>query len=101
MLADFAPDVIAIAAQPFRLIGADGERIRRHVPDVLLVDVNGGVIVVDVKAPDKRSDQDVNALMRGTARVVALRGWGFEDWYGTSGTLLANVSFLADIGGPG
>jgi hypothetical protein len=95
MLADFAPDVIAIAAQPFRLIGADGERIRRHVPDILLVDVNGGVTVVDVKAPDRRNDPDVKALMRWTARIVGLRGWGFEDWYGASGTLLANVSFLA------
>lgn len=28
-------------------------------------------------------------------RTVALRGWGFEDWDGTSGTVLANVSFLA------
>lgn len=38
MLADFAPEIIAIAAQPFRMIGADGQRIRRHVPDILLVD---------------------------------------------------------------
>jgi Phage integrase family len=35
MLADFAPEVIAIEAQPFRLIGADGHRIRSHVPDIL------------------------------------------------------------------
>ena len=76
MLADFAPDVIAIAAQPFRLIGADGDRIRRHVPDILLVDADGGVTVVDVKAPQKRNDPDVWALMRWTARTVALRGWG-------------------------
>ncbi len=54
MLADFAPEVVAIVAQPFRLIGADGERIRRHVPDILLVDADGGVTVVDVKAPHMR-----------------------------------------------
>lgn len=64
MLTDFAPDVIAIAAQPFRLIGADDDRIRRHVPDILLVDADGGVTVVDVKAPHKRNDPDVKALMR-------------------------------------
>jgi hypothetical protein len=95
MLADFAPEVIAIAAQPFRLIGADGERIRRHVPDILLVDADGGVTVVDVKAPHKREDPEVKALMRWTARTVALRGWGFEEWYGEQAQLLANVRFLA------
>jgi hypothetical protein len=36
MLADFDPAVTAVAAQPFRLIGRDGSRVRRHVPDVLL-----------------------------------------------------------------
>jgi hypothetical protein len=51
MLADFDRRVIAIASQPFRLIGADGRRIRRHVPDILLIDVDGGVTVVDVKDP--------------------------------------------------
>ena len=34
MLADFDPAVTAVAAQPFRLIGRDGSRVRRHVPDV-------------------------------------------------------------------
>ena len=74
MHADFAPDVIAIAAQPFRLIAADGDGIRRHVPDSLLVDAAGGVTVVDVEAADKRNDPEVRALMRWTARSVALRG---------------------------
>jgi len=75
MLADFAPDVVSIAAQPFRLIGVDGDRIRRHVPDILLVDADGGVTIVDVKAPHKRDDPEVKALMRWTARTVALRVW--------------------------
>jgi len=95
MLVDFAPDVRGIAAQPFRLIAADGDRIRRHVPDIFLVDADGGVKVVDVKSPHKRNDPEVRALMRRTARTVALRGWGFEDWYGAPGHVLANVSFLA------
>ncbi|MFJ1973248.1 hypothetical protein ACIO93_31785 [Streptomyces sp. NPDC087903] len=28
MIADFAPDVVETAAQPFQLIGTDGDRIR-------------------------------------------------------------------------
>lgn len=95
MLADFDPGVTAIAAQPFRLIGADGGRIRRHVPDILLVTADGGVVVVDVKSPHKRDDPDVLALMEWTRRTVGLRGWGFEDWYGAPLHLLANVRFLA------
>src|SRR5262249_10556268 len=91
----FDPEVIAIAAQPFRLIGADGARIRRHVPDILLVDADGGVTIVDVKAPQKRDDPDVRALMEWTKHTVALRGWGFEEWYGPCADLLANVTFLA------
>jgi hypothetical protein len=95
MLADFAPDVHAIVGQPFRLIGADGRRIRRHVPDILVVNDDGGVTIVDVKAPDKRDDPDVMALMRWTERTVGLRGWGFEEWYGAPPQRLANVRFLA------
>jgi len=95
MLADFAPDVNAIVGQPFRLTGADGRRIRKHVPDILLVRNDGGVTVVDVKAPFKRDDPDVMALMRWTERIVGLRGWGFEEWYGAPPQLLANVRFLA------
>jgi hypothetical protein len=95
MLADFDPGVSAIAAQPFRLAGPDGGGVRRHVPDILLVDAAGGVMVVDVKAPGKRDDPKVRAVMEWTRRVAGLRGWGFEEWYGASPVLLANVSFLA------
>ena len=47
MLADFDPYVTGIAAQPFLLTGADGSRVRRHVPDLLLAGADGGVTVVD------------------------------------------------------
>lgn len=95
LLADFDPAVVAIAAQPFVLIGSDGARVRRHVPDVLLVGTDGGVTVVDVKAGNKRDDPQVRAVMEWTRRVVGLRGWRFEEWYGASRVLLDNVRFLA------
>jgi hypothetical protein len=94
MLADFDPRVTAIAAQPFRLAGPDGAGRRRHVPDILLADASG-VTVVDVKAPGKREDPAVRAVMEWTRAVAGLRGWGFEEWYGAGPVLLANVSFLA------
>ena len=95
MLADFDPAVTAVAAQPFRLTGRDGSRVRRHVPDVLLAGADGGVTVVDVKAPGKRADPEVRAVMEWTRQVAALRGWAFEEWYGAPPRLLENVCFLA------
>jgi hypothetical protein len=95
MLADFATDVVGIAAQPFQLIGADGDRTRRHVPDVLLVHAGGGVTVVDVKPVDRLDDPSVRAVFGWTDRVVAARGWSFEVWSGASAGLLRNVRFLA------
>lgn len=95
MLADFDPSVTAIAGQPFRLIGTDGARIRRHVPDILLVSADGGAMVVDVKSPHKRDAPDVRAVMQWTRDTVGLRGWRFEEWYGAPPDLLTNVRFLA------
>jgi len=95
MLADFCPDVVGIAAQPMQLVGADGCRVRRHVPDLLLVHVDEGVTVVDVKSPHMREDVEVGALMEWTRRTVGLRGWAFEEWYGAARQLLDNVAFLA------
>jgi hypothetical protein len=95
MLADLDRSVVAIAAQPLQLTGRDGDRVRRHVPDLLLVHRNRAVTIVDVKPARKRDDTRVNALMAWTRDVVALRGWGFEAWYGSPRLLPANVSFLA------
>jgi hypothetical protein len=95
LLADFDRSVVAVAAQPLQLTGSDEDRVRRHVPDLLLVHRNGAVTIVDVKPARKREDAQVQALMAWTRDVVALRGWGFEAWYGAPHTLLANVSFLA------
>jgi hypothetical protein len=95
MLADFDRGVVAVAAQPFQLVGADGGRIRRHVPDVLLVDRDGGVTVVDVKAASRLADPCVQAQFSWTRRLAGLRGWGFEVWSGADRRLLDNVRFLA------
>ena len=36
-LADYAPEVVRISAQPMWLCGLDGKTMRRHVPDRLLL----------------------------------------------------------------
>ena len=95
MLADFDPGVAGLAAQPFLLTGEDGGRVRRHVPDLLLLGADGGVTVVDVKAPSRLADPEVKAQFGWTRRVCAGRGWGFEAWSGADPQVLANVRFLA------
>ena len=95
MLADFDPSVTGIAAQPFLLTGADGSRIRRHIPDLLLAGADSGITVVDVKAPSRMADPAVEAQFAWTRRVCAGQGWAFEAWSGTDPRLLANVQFLA------
>jgi hypothetical protein len=95
MLADFTPDVVGIAAQPFQLIGQDGDRLRRHVPDLLLVHASGAVTVVDVKPASRLALPKVREVFDWTARLCALRGWSFEVWSGADAQLLANVAFLA------
>jgi hypothetical protein len=60
-----------------QLLGADGDRRRRQVPDLLLVHADGSVTVVDVKSPHKRQDLEVRALMDWTRHAVGLRGWAF------------------------
>jgi hypothetical protein len=59
MLADFDRSVTGIAAQPFVLTGPHQGRSRRHVPDLLLMGADGGVTVVDVKAPSRMADPRV------------------------------------------
>jgi hypothetical protein len=77
MLADHDQDVVAIAAQPFQMTGSDRGRLRRHVPDYLLVSRTGAVTVVDVKRADKMADPSVMALFAWTRELAGRRGWGF------------------------
>ncbi|WP_199236036.1 TnsA-like heteromeric transposase endonuclease subunit [Micromonospora sp. S4605] len=95
MLADFDAAVVGIAAQPFQLVGEDGSRVRRHVPDLLLLNDSGLVTVVDVKPARRVAEPDVAAMFAWTREVVAARGWAFEVWTGADRQVLANVTFLA------
>ncbi|WP_395292267.1 TnsA-like heteromeric transposase endonuclease subunit [Kitasatospora hibisci] len=95
LLADFDRSVVAIAAQPFQLVGADGSSVRRHVPDLLLARADGSVTVVDVKAAWRAKAPEVVAQFAWTEQVCATRGWAFETWYGADPVLVENVRFLA------
>jgi hypothetical protein len=95
LLADFDPDVVAIAAQPFLLRAAAGGRLRRHVPDFLLVRADRTVTVVNVKPAARLADPVVAEALDWPGEVFEDRGWGHEIWTGADPVLLANVRFLA------
>lgn len=91
LLADFDPDVVGIAAQPFLVRDAE----RRHVPDFLLRRVDGSVLIVNVKPAERLEDERVAGALAWAASVFADRGWEHEIWSGADAQLLANVRFLA------
>lgn len=95
MLADFDPDVTAIAAQPFRLRARVGSRMRRHVPDFLLVSADHQVRVVNVKPVEQLSDAAIAEALAWPAELIETHGWSHEVWSGDDPVLLANVRFLA------
>lgn len=68
-LADFDPEVEAIAAQPMWLCGWDGSALRRHVPDLLLRGRDGGVTVVDVKPRALLDRPEVAAVLAWTGQL--------------------------------
>lgn len=96
LLADFDPDVVWIATQPFWLGGQDGESFRRHVPDVMLKLASGRFTVVDVKPLEFQSEPDVAKVLDWTSRACAAKGWRYEVYGGgDDGVVLANIRHLA------
>jgi hypothetical protein len=101
LLADFDPDVVAIAAQPFLLRAPVGGRIRRHVPDFLLLHADQTVQVVNVKPAAQLTEPAVAEALAWPCELFEGRGWGHEIWTGADPVLLANVRFLAGYRRPG
>lgn len=95
LLADFDPRVVSIAAQPFLVSGCFEGRVRRHVPDFLVVDRDGLVSVVNVKPAELLGNPKVAGALDWAGTVFAERGWRHEIWSGASAVILANVRFLA------
>ncbi|HNV41719.1 MAG TPA: TnsA-like heteromeric transposase endonuclease subunit [Ornithinibacter sp.] len=95
MLADFERDVVAVASQPFGLSGRDGDVLRRHVPDYLLLRRDGSVEVIDVKPTHLVDKPEVADVLRWTGQVLAERGWRYSVWSGADALRLTNIRFLA------
>jgi hypothetical protein len=88
LLADFDPGVTAIAAQPFLLRAQAGGRLRRHVPDFLLVRADHTVQVVNVKTAARLADPAVAVALAWPGPLFEARGWDHEIWTGAAPVLL-------------
>ncbi|MFJ3995249.1 MULTISPECIES: TnsA-like heteromeric transposase endonuclease subunit [Streptomyces] len=94
LFADFDPSVRAIVAQPFLLQTVVEGRMRRHIPDYLLL--TGQVpVVVDVKPLQRLSKPEVAFTFDWTRRAVESRGWKYEVWSEPPAAELENIRFLA------
>ncbi|WP_200931457.1 TnsA-like heteromeric transposase endonuclease subunit [Parafrankia irregularis] len=95
LLADFDCSVVGIAAQPFCLTAEVDGRLRRHVPDFLLVDPGGLVTVVNVKPAEQLAREKVAEALAWAGQVFTRAGWCHEVWSGAPAAVLGNVRFLA------
>ncbi|MYZ35018.1 MULTISPECIES: TnsA-like heteromeric transposase endonuclease subunit [unclassified Streptomyces] len=94
LFADFDPSVRGIVAQPFLLQTVLEGKVRRHIPDYLLL--TGQVpVVVDVKPWHRLSRSEVAFTFDWTRQVVESRGWKYEVWSEPPAAELENIRFLA------
>lgn len=94
LFADFDSSVRGIVAQPFLLKTVLEGKVRRHIPDYLLL--TGQVpVVVDVKPLRRLSKPEVEFTFDWTWQAVESRGWKYEVWSEPPAVELENIRFLA------
>lgn len=79
LFADFDPAVSRIIAQPFLIRTSIDKRMRKHVPDYLLL-TGDGPVVVDVKPHSQLDKPKVRFTLEWTRVLVERRGWRYEVW---------------------
>jgi hypothetical protein len=94
LMADFDASVNHIVAQPFMMQMPIGGKMRRHVPDYLLL-ADGGPVVVDVKPAELLDDPAVAETFDWVRAVVDSLGWSFEVASEQPRVMMDNVRFLA------
>ncbi|MFD6312014.1 TnsA-like heteromeric transposase endonuclease subunit [Streptomyces nigra] len=94
LFADFDRSVHGIVAQPFMLQTELEGKVRKHIPDYLLLSDRGPVIV-DVKPLHRLSKPEVAFTFNWTRQAVESRGWQYEIWSEPPPAKLENIRFLA------
>ncbi|WP_328867565.1 TnsA endonuclease N-terminal domain-containing protein [Streptomyces sp. NBC_00304] len=96
VVAGFAPEVRQIVAQPFLLKADVDGKVRKHIPDYLLL-TDDGPVVVDVKPRHRLEKPEVAFTFAWTQEAVTSRGWQYEVWSEPDPHVLENVDQLGAI----
>ena len=93
---DRDPAVEWLVPQPARLswIDVGRRKTRRHTPDLLSVDVDGGVTMWDVKAPGAASSPRFTEIRDLTESASRARGWRYEVFTGLEAVHRHNLLWL-------
>ncbi|MFJ3643774.1 TnsA-like heteromeric transposase endonuclease subunit [Streptomyces sp. NPDC090108] len=94
LFADFDRSVHGIVAQPFLLQTVLEGKVRKHIPDYLLL-TDQVPVIVDVKPLHRVSKPEVAFTFDWTRQAVEARGWKYEVWSEPPTVELENVRFLA------
>ncbi|MGB6162270.1 MAG: TnsA-like heteromeric transposase endonuclease subunit [Pseudonocardiaceae bacterium] len=94
MALDFAPAVVGLSSQLFRLSWRDNGKTRTHTPDYFARLRDGTGVVVDVRADDKIEPEDAEAFA-ATERACESVGWEFRRVGAMDKALAANLRWLA------
>jgi hypothetical protein len=94
LFADFDPSVRHVAAQPFLLQAPVQGKLRKHIPDYLLM-THEGPLLVDVKPKLRLDEPQVAFTFAWTRQVVEGLGWRYQVWSEPESASLENVRFLA------
>lgn len=95
ILEDFDSNTSWILSQPFLIVGTDGKRARRHVPDYLVELVGGGLRIIDVKPAALLEQPEVRESLAWSRKVIEAAGWDYHVVSEPDACLLTNVRFLS------
>lgn len=76
-ICEFAPQVIDIREQPFRLQYAMGNKIRRYTPDYAFILIDGSTLVVEVKPARSLAKTDVRKKLLYIREAMYRQGHQF------------------------
>jgi hypothetical protein len=94
MMMDFAPTVIGIASQPFRIDFTLSDSRRWHVPDFFARRQDGSALVVDVRPDNRIRDRD-REVFEATDLLCQRLGWTYKRVGGLPRVYLANLKWLS------
>ncbi|MEU9413340.1 TnsA-like heteromeric transposase endonuclease subunit [Streptomyces sp. NPDC048281] len=94
LFADFDPSVHHITAQPFLMKTVLAGKVRKHIPDYLLI-TDKGPVVVDVTPRQRLRRPEVASTFDWTWQTVESRGWRYEVWSEPPEAELDNIRFLS------